>query len=337
MYFILKSKILILCNVLVFLATILSLNYSVGNYVLSTEERPFDLSDNYEIYEKTDIKNINLKVLLDDQMTDYVMILENRNKDAIGIYDPAMYFYLRSIKVSSPHILRYFSKEDYVNERNVGICVDGCSLFDFTYLETLGNKKNIEVINCFENSPLAVNQISIIRNLFTIKEEIGNYVYIDSKNEHTMNRLGKTLQEIGYRKLSKPVRESIDLFSAIKFGLDSKHSLYLIISNMMLLILTAVISHISVEKMKRIIKLNFFYGCTISIFFKTFILPYLLFVMLGNLIIIGFLPFIISDMLYLSLSEYIVIIISYCLFLAVVYFMNFHKIYKEIKKEGYCI
>lgn len=334
MHFILKSRIFLLFNSLVFLATVLSLNYSVGNYVLSSEMPPFDLSHNYEVYEKVSMENIDLKEFLNDQTSNYVMILENHNKDKIGIYDPMMNYYLKSNKVSSPNFIRYFSKEDYVNGKNVGICVNGCSLFDFASLSSLGEELNLEIINCFENSPLNVNHISVVHNLFSMEEKIGDHVYIDSENKQTLNQLDKTLQKAGYQKLNKPTRQSMQLLQAIKFGLDSKHSSYLIFSNMILLILSALTSYVYIEKMKRRIKLNFFYGCTVLVFFKMFVIPYILFTILSSIVITRLLDLFISDLLYLSLAENIVILIAYCLYLVVVYFVNFLRVYKDMEK-GY--
>lgn len=334
MHFIFKSKIFVLFNVLVFLVMLLSLNYSVGNYISASEDRPFHLSRNYEVYEKVQMKKNGLKSFLNNKESDYVMILETHDKETIGIYDPMMHYYLKSFKVSAPNLLRYFSKEDYIKERNVGICIDGCSLFDFTYLETLGKELNLEVINCFENSPLAVNDIIIVHNLFSMEEHIGDYIYIDSTNQKTIHLLDEQLKNIGYQKLNKTKKTSVDLLSALKFGLESKHSFYLLFSNLMLLVLTSVTSYIYFEKMKKRIILNFFYGCTISKFLKMFFLPYFLIMMLSNIIIIGILYLIMSELLYLSLCEYIIVILVDCLFLMAIYSINFIKVYQEIKK-GY--
>lgn len=334
MHFILRSKLFLIFNALVFLVLILSLNYSVGNYVSVIEERPFDLSRNYKVYEKVQIKKDRLKSLLENQDSDYVMILESNNKDVIGIYDPMMSYYLKSFKVSSPNLLRYFSNDDYINEKNVGICVKGCSLFDFTYLKTLGKELDLEIINCFESSPLAVNDVYIVNNLFTMNEEIGNYIYIDSKNKRTINQLDYKLQALGYQEVTQSMQNPVNILSALKFGLESKHSFYLIFSNLMLLILTSVTSYIYFEKMKKRLKLNFFYGCTISKFFMVFFIPYTLLIQLANIIIIGILQFTMSDFLYLSLYDYIIISLIYGLFLIAVYSVNFIKVYQEIKK-GY--
>ena len=330
MHMLLKSKVFILFNSFVFLSIVFSLNYSVGNYILEIGKRPFDLSRNYEIYEKDNLNSKDFKGILNIPDSDFVMILEK--DDALGIYDPMMYYYLKSTKVTMPNEIRYFSKNDYDNDQNVGICVKGCSLFDNSYLKTLSVETKTEIINCFENSPLAVDDIQIVHNLFSLNIDVGDHIYIDSMNHTTLNQLDSFLQESGFKKIDKTNDKSVNLLDALNFGLQNKYSFYLIFANIMLLLLTIITSYVYFSKIKRKLELDFFYGCTISTYIKTFFVPFILIIILCSSIMTGIIFLFASDLLYLSLTNYLIILTVYTLFLVFLYFINFMNIYKEIKR-----
>ncbi|MBL7574784.1 hypothetical protein I6I92_02845 [Peptoniphilus asaccharolyticus] len=193
------------------------------------------MSENYIIFAKDEDLPYQKKSFDFLNMYDDVRVIaEGKDNIVLGVYDPQMYYYIRSTKFIIPKWFRYFSDEDYENKNKVGIAIVSIEDikrkgFDNKFMDEVEVNYDFELINLFDrNSVIADKHFQIIKNLFAMDEEISK-IYIDSHNIKTIKNVGKNFKSLGYKELS--TKNTKDILSLLSATLESKRYVqYMVIS-----------------------------------------------------------------------------------------------------------
>lgn len=270
--------------------------------------------------------NIELNFLLDDKYKNITILMENKNSNEIGIFDPRMYYYTRASKIEMPNLYRYFSEDDYREYNNVGICLQGCNLFDENNSKKISSKNDVEIINCFEDSPLAENGATIVKNLFAMEEETGNKIYLDSTNSTLLNDLEKIFLKRGYEREATKEAVEVNLFKAIQYGLMNKYSFYLIVSSLTLLLFDIVISYVYFMKLRKRIEINYIYGSTKINYFKNYICKLIVCIIFICTFVTCCAYLLIPNNIYLSIKNILLLLFIFLLYYTFIYILFFCNI-----------
>lgn len=332
-----KSKTFISFIVFVFLAVILSLNYSMGNYFQAVIERPFGLSENYLMFEKTNTSKDLYDIINIKRENEIVMLLKSKTPShELGIFDPQMKYYLASSAIMSPGIRRYFSDIDYNTKSNVAIRLSDCSPEDFNQFPNSKNSEgNYEILDCLEDSPLTYDNTQIIRNIFAMESNIGDVIYLDSNNKEKVNKYKKILTQNGYKELTLHKNRDISILHSIRYGLQNKHSMFLLVSCFTLLFFQIVVCKAYTYNIKTRVILHRICGGRFLTIIKTLGLP-LLWISVALCACIYFILQFISELTkntsYISPLNFIYILIGYIVFIGLDYIIEVAAIYRYKKK-----
>ncbi|MFM1552696.1 hypothetical protein EPS65_05995 [Helcococcus ovis] len=189
------------------------------NYLVSSvgQNNKYNLPINYLEFEKVKQTGFNLDKFKE---MNNIIISETTNDNIIGIYDPNYKYYVNSTKIINPFVYRYFSNDDYMNNKDVAIYIGSIddilrkSNFDF---KSIGKRYNTEIINYFDfKSDIYEYPVILVKNLFSIKPEQITKIFISSDKENKINYelISKTLGDnfkLIERSDTKTIKDAISL------------------------------------------------------------------------------------------------------------------------------
>lgn len=258
------------------LAFLMGFNYLLG---ATSHDNKYNMPKNYLEFEKINQANFNLAELKGKEIN---VIAETDNEEIIGLYDSEYKYYIETSKILSAYELRYFSNDDYIQNKNVSIYIGSIrdlmqkSEIDFTPLE---NRFNTEIINYFDyDASIYENDIILVKNLFSIDSNEITKLYVFSENgdidSSTINLLKSNFKLIKKSNL-KMLKDAFNIFL---FGrLYEK-----IISTSLISILLIVCFSISIffNSKKKDILINKMFGANSLSFIVIFIKRNILFLLI---------------------------------------------------------
>lgn len=258
------------------LAFLMGFNYLLGS---ASYDNKYNMPKNYLEFEKVNQANFNLDELKGKEIN---VIAETSDDGIIGLYDPEYKYYIETSKILSADEFRYFSNDDYLQNKNVSIYIGSVrdlmqqSEIDLTSLE---NRFNTEIINYFDyDASIYENDIILVKNLFSIDSNEITKLYVFSENgdidSSTINLLKSNFKLIKKSNL-KMLKDAFNIFL---FGrLYEK-----IISTSLISILLIVFFSISIffNSKKKDILINKMFGANSLSFIVIFIRRNILFLLI---------------------------------------------------------
>lgn len=258
------------------LALLMGFNYLLGS---ASYDNKYNMPKNYLEFEKVNQANFNLDELKGKEIN---VIAETSDDGIIGLYDPEYKYYIETSKILSADEFRYFSNDDYLQNKNVSIYIGSVrdlmqqSEIDLTSLE---NRFNTEIINYFDyDASIYENDIILVKNLFSIDSNEITKLYVFSENgdidSSTINLLKSNFKLIKKSNL-KMLKDAFNIFL---FGrLYEK-----IISTSLISILLIVFFSISIffNSKKKDILINKMFGANSLSFIVIFIRRNILFLLI---------------------------------------------------------
>lgn len=195
------------------LAFLMGFNYLLG---AASYDNKYNMPKNYLEFEKVNQSNFNLDELKGKEIN---VIAETDNEEIIGLYDFEYKYYIETSKILNADEFRYFSNDDYIQNKNVSIYIGSIRDFmqkseiDFTPLE---NRFNTEIINCFDyDASIYENHATLVKNLFSIDSNEITKLYVFSENgdidSSTINLLKSNFKLIKKSNL-KMLKDAFNIF-----------------------------------------------------------------------------------------------------------------------------
>ncbi|MGY3776029.1 hypothetical protein [Helcococcus sueciensis] len=315
------------------LAFLMGFNYLIGN---SFYNNKYNMPKDYLEFEKVNDSDFNLDEL--KNYKDINIIAETNDETIIGLYNPDNNYYINSSKILNADIFRYFSNDDYIQNKNVSIYIGSIrdlmqkSEIDFTPLE---NRFNTEIINYFDyDASIYENDIILVKNLFSIDSNEITKLYVFSENgdidSSTINLLKSNFKLIKKSNL-KMLKDAFNIFL---FGrLYEKIISTSLISILLILFFSIIIFS---NSKKKDVYINKIYGADSLSFLINFIrinVFYLFIIFIASdLVVLLYLTFIATNYLVLSNMIFLNIILLILIFLITA--IKTIIMFKAVDEEG---
>lgn len=274
------------------LAFLMGFNYLIG---AASYDNKYNMPKNYLEFEKVNKANFNLDELKGKQIN---VIAETDDEEIIGLYDPEYKYYLETSKILNADVFRYFSNDDYMQNKNVSIYIGSVkelmqkSEIDLTSLE---NRFNTEIINYFDyDASICEDHVVLVKNLFSIDSNKITKLYVFSENgdidSSTINLLKSNFKLIknGNFKMLK------DAFNIFLFGRLYERMISTSLVSILLIVFFSIL--IFFNSKKKDILINKIFGANSLSFIVNFIRRNVLFLLI---------TFIVSDLLISTYLTYI--------------------------------
>ena len=198
-----KRILWVIWNVSAFLSFLLAVNYAAGVYWKAHNPFPYGLSLQARCFVLAGEMREGLESLrsLGDSLA---AVLEKKNGEGIGIYDPGMIYPSRSIARVETGVSRYFSEEDYESGRKVMVYLNG---------EGEAGKEKW--------APAAWN-------LYTLEPEEGDLLYVDSNSQKTLERAAELLANYGYEEIKLEKQPEASLGEIVSWSWTDRYSFCLL-------------------------------------------------------------------------------------------------------------
>lgn len=295
------------------------------DYNMSRKFLKFQKNDNYK-------NGLNLNFLLDYKDVD--VIVETNKRDTIGVYNPTMIYYINSSKVRSLGTFRYFSTNDYKTKSNTAIYfVEDLDNFNNIEIEKLSENSGFNIINIFlEDSAIYKSGVKFVVNLFSLDSSDITKIYVDSKNENSLNEVRERFLNIGFSDIN--TSEKATIFKIAESVLYNRYNSFVFFNSFMGYLLFCYSYCIYLSKYKKYINLYLSYGATLTIILKNKIKVF------GLLSIISFsasyilskLYFNYLDLNYLDMLDYLSIFIFVTLTVLIITSIMILVMYVQNKK-----
>ncbi|MDO5017853.1 MAG: hypothetical protein Q4E02_00995 [Lagierella massiliensis] len=243
---------------------ILGLNFIAGAY---PDESKYSIGKEYKILIKDDNvkKEFDLEIL---KQYDYISVVgETKTPEIIGLYDPTMHYYNLATIITSPDVFRYFSKDDYKNNTNVGILkkpiepIVNRGISSKT-LDNLEQKFNSEIINIFDPSSYIFDKsdAEFVKNLFSIKSENISRLYIEKIEDGDFDFVINNLLNSGWKIEEMPPGELTLKDLILSYRDLGKNGRFIYQLQVVLIILFLYLVFIDFSKNKNFILLSVTFG-----------------------------------------------------------------------------
>lgn len=281
---------------LIFIANIsllFSLNYLVGK---GQNNNIYSLSKNYQEFIKgKDIRG-DLSFLLENN---HIRVIGEVNHEIIGLYDPMMEYYIKSSKVISPTRFRYFSLNDYIDKKDVGIIFNDINEIishnDDKKVREAEDKFNTKIVNEFDfSSNIYKDGLVIIKNIFSIDPQNIKRVFIDY-DIGDIAPIIKKMEEVGFVKKEK---SSVDLlWKALRnIHRESLYTKTIFINSIVVYFFLILICFLFIRSQKNEMVISRLFGSTeyeyIKIFIVVNIFKIILCLLISSILVMWYFKFI---------------------------------------------
>lgn len=302
----------ILCAVIscfILAAMLFACSYCILRGV-ARQDTPFELSPNFVVLEASESGRVKTDQVLDaDKDQDIIVLSEYTGQNYMAIYDPVYYFYNEKT-IDFLGTTRYFSGKDYREKTSTGIYVSSEEnpIDAFNEMEKEGTELVHELLFSInpmsklykENTECIVNQMSL--------DELGDRVYIDSRDTGARDRIKEALLKEGYSITDSGYTGVRNAFmdGLKKGGLYTKIVLLPAVSLYIIFLFTCIMYFFN---NKEILDLHKLHGGKRSKMFLLFSKHFLLVNAIGSLLVIFFYAFLVRGEISLQfkLWEYGVI------------------------------
>lgn len=298
----------------------------------------YDLGTDYLQFIKTNKnKNSDFSFLLDYE--DLSVVAEiNKDDSMVGLYDPSMHYYLESSKIISPQRLRYFSKDDYINKKNVSILLAGQeSILSGKIDEKLHvfeDKYSTNIINTFDiKSAISSTSrnLKLIKNLFSINTSDIDHIYMRNHPKEKENDLISHFELAGFKQNKDNIFQLLQRFIVINWntGLYTRAILLSLgIIYMILIFFTEIYS----RRLKKDILISRIYGASlkdyINLYLKDHIAKVFIVLLVSTILTIFYFEIFGHRRIKLDF-----IVVSFVSVLLITSFISFFKIVKYFKMK----
>lgn len=249
------------------------MNYSVGQKIYANKI-PYNLTNQYMEFDNKQHKAVRAKDVIDyTQYKNLIVIAELRQSQTAGLLDLPMSYYSKATKLTAPREYRYFSKDDYRQQKKVGIGINSCDSSNIASVKSSKERYQLdEVINCFHTDVWDYGGINVIQNIYSIDFQEVTKLFVDSTERTELKVVKAKLQAAGFDLITK--NNKISLFQAMKDSIiGRKQEQFLVSANITVLLLYIVMSFFYSHKYDRILQISRIVGGETKQMLPVVILP----------------------------------------------------------------
>lgn len=250
---------------------VFAINYSLGEKKFE-ELIPYNLSENYLEFNNSEQKNVQAKEIINfNNFKNLVVIAKIGDLNTVGILDLPMRFYIQATKEIVPSSYRYFSKDDYISQKKVGIVINNCDSSNIDSVKSSKSKYQLdEVINCFKSDVWDYNSINLIQNIYSVDFSATSKVFVDSTDMSEVNTIKNILLTNGFVLVTK--NENIPIFNALLDSIQGgKYEQFIVTACISVLIVYILMSFIFSQKYEKYIRISRVVGGEFKLMLKSII------------------------------------------------------------------
>lgn len=310
------------------------------NYLVSGAyyKYKYDLGTDYLQFTKTNTsKNSDFSFLL--YYEDLSLVAEtNKDDSVVAIYDPSMHYYINSSKTNSSESLRYFSKDDYINKKNVSVLLaDLESIFNGKIDEKLQgfeDKYDTKIINVLaDNSAIAIENknLKLIKNLFSINTSDIDHIYMRNHPKEKENDLISHFEQAGFKQNKDSLFQLLQRFIVMNWN-TSLYTHAILLSLGIIYMILIFFTEIYSRRLKKDVLISRIYGASLKDYINLHLKDHIVKVFLGLLVST------ILTIFYLEIFGHRdikldFIVVSFVSVLLITFFISIFKIIKYFKMK----
>ncbi|WP_103981265.1 hypothetical protein [Helcococcus massiliensis] len=250
----------------------------------------YDLGTDYLQFTKTNkSKDSDFSFLLDYE--DLSLVAEtNKDDSVVALYDPSMYYYTSSSKIISPQDLRYFSKDDYINKKNVSMLLaDLESIFNGKIDEKLHgfeDKYNTNIINVLaDNSAIAIENknLKLIKNLFSVNTSDIDHIYMRNHPKEKESDLISHFEQAGFKQNKDSLLQLLERFIVMNWN-TSLYTRAILLSLGIIYMILIFFTEIYSRRLKKDVLISRIYGASLKDYINLHLKDHITKVFLGLLV-----------------------------------------------------
>lgn len=250
----------------------------------------YDLGTDYLQFTKTNkSKNSDFSFLLDYE--DLSLVAEsNKDDSVVALYDPSMYYYTSSSKIISPQDLRYFSKDDYINKKNVSVLLaDQESILSGKIdekMQGLEDKYSTNIINTFDYKSAissSSRNLKLIKNLFSVNTSDIDHIYMRNYLKEKESDLISHFEQAGFKQNKDNIFQLLQRFIVTNWN-TSLYTRAILLSLGIIYMILIFFTEIYSRRLKKDVLISRIYGASLKDYINLHVKDHIAKVFLGLLL-----------------------------------------------------
>lgn len=298
----------------------------------------YDLGTDYLQFTKANkSKNSDFSFLLDYE--DLSLVAEtNKDDSVVAIYDPSMHYYINSSKVTSPQRLRYFSKDDYINKKNVSVLLaDQESILSGKIDEKLHafeDKYSTNIINTLDIKSAISNasrNLKLIKNLFSVNTSDIDHIYMRNYLKEEESDLISHFEQAGFKQNKDNIFQLLQRFIVMNWN-TSLYTRAILLSLGIIYMILIFFTEIYSRRLKKDVLISRIYGASlkdyINLYLKDHVAKIFLLLLVSTILTIFYFEIFGHRQIKLDF-----IVVSFVSVLLITSFISIFKIIKYFKMK----